>query len=197
MFRLKFCQLYWIYLNFCLNVLLFFISPVVFCTRCKLKLVINMKLSKWLENWGMMSLKIKAPFLEMEWQPKDEDKAAAWELYIELITRVTTQNLSDSSGSEKTALDSVYQLFPITRDVIKSNGRNCIEFTKIAVIVLNQIVRPFTSKWHLILASDNITEQQKNLFRQDLKVLQLELVTYSKMLADLADVEDLSDIITA
>ncbi|WP_136487064.1 hypothetical protein [Vibrio sp. H11] len=156
-----------------------------------------MKLSKWLENWGMMSLKIKAPFLEMEWQPKDEDKAAAWELYIELITRVTTQNLSDSSGSEKTALDSVYQLFPITRDVIKSNGRNCIEFTKIAVIVLNQIVRPFTSKWHLILASDNITEQQKNLFRQDLKVLQLELVTYSKMLADLADVEDLSDIITA
>ena len=36
-----------------------------------------MKWSKWLENWDMTSLKISAPFLEMEWKPQDEDKAAA------------------------------------------------------------------------------------------------------------------------
>lgn len=156
-----------------------------------------MKLSKWLENWDMMSLKIKAPFLEMEWKPQDEDKAAAWDLYIELITRVTTQSIRDGSGSEKAALDSVYQLFPITRDVIKSNGRHCIQFTKIAVIVLNQIVRPFTSKWHSVISvNETMTDTQKACFRQELHVLQVELVTYSKMLADLADVEDLSDIIT-
>ncbi|WP_049535794.1 hypothetical protein [Vibrio harveyi] len=156
-----------------------------------------MKLSKWLENWDMTSLKIKAPFLEMEWKPQDEDKAAAWDLYIELITRVTTQPISDDFGSEKAALDSVYQLFPITRDVIKSNGRHCIQFTKIAVIVLNQIVRPFTSKWHSITsANENLTDAEKACFRDELQVLQGELITYSKMLADLADVEDLSDIIT-
>ena len=28
-----------------------------------------MKWSKWLENWDMTSLKIKASFLEMEWKP--------------------------------------------------------------------------------------------------------------------------------
>lgn len=156
-----------------------------------------MKLSKWLENWDMTSLKIKAPFLETEWKPQDEDKAAAWDLYIELITRVTTRPISDDSGSEKAALDSVYQLFPITRGVIKSNGRHCIQFTKIAVIVLNQIVRPFTSKWHSVIsANETMTDTQKAYFRQELQVLQVELVTYSKMLADLADVEDLSDIIT-
>ncbi|EOW6612667.1 hypothetical protein [Vibrio fluvialis] len=156
-----------------------------------------MKLSKWLENWDMMSLKIKAPFLEMEWKPQDEDKAAAWDLYIELITRVTTQSINDDSGSEKAALDSVYQLFPITRDVIKSNGRHCIQFTKIAVIVLNQIVRPFTSKWHSVISvNEYMTDVQKASFRQELKTLQIELVTYSRMLADLADVEDLSDIMT-
>jgi len=47
-----------------------------------------MKLGKWLENWDMKSLKIKAPFLEMEWNPQEADKDAAWELYIELLTRM-------------------------------------------------------------------------------------------------------------
>jgi hypothetical protein len=44
-----------------------------------------MKWSKWLEQWDMTSLKLKTPFLDMEWKPQDEDKNAAWELYIELL----------------------------------------------------------------------------------------------------------------
>ena len=50
-----------------------------------------MKLKEWLDSWSMTSLKIKAHFLEMEWKPQDVDKDAAWELYIELLTRITTQ----------------------------------------------------------------------------------------------------------
>ena len=107
-----------------------------------------MKWSKWLDNWDMTSLKLSAGFLDMEWKPQDEDKAAAWALYIELLTRITTQPLPDEDGDEKTALASVYALFPLTRDIIKTNSRNCIEFTKIAIVVLNQVVRPFTAKWH-------------------------------------------------
>jgi len=42
-----------------------------------------LKWKKWLENWDMTSIKMTAPFLEMEWQPRDEDKNAAWELYID------------------------------------------------------------------------------------------------------------------
>ncbi len=107
-----------------------------------------MKWEKWLENWDMTSLKIKTPFLDMEWNPQDEDKTAAWELYIELLTRVSTQALPDTHGDEKTALDSIYSLFPLTRKIIKRNGRHCIEFAKIAVVVLNQVIRPFTAEWH-------------------------------------------------
>jgi len=33
-----------------------------------------MKWSKWLENWDMTTLKIKAPFLEMEGTPKMKTK---------------------------------------------------------------------------------------------------------------------------
>ena len=154
-----------------------------------------MKWDKWLERWGMTSLKIKPPFLEMEWKPQDEDKAAAWDLYIELLTRITTQPLSQSDSDEETALKSIFSLFGITREIIKKNGRHCIEFTKIAVVVLNQIIRPFTAKWHkksLEEAFNDSNECQQ--FRDELTDLQKTLKIYSKMLADMADVEDLTEL---
>ena len=154
-----------------------------------------MKWSKWLENWDMTSLKVKTSFLEMEWKPQDEDKAAAWELYVELLTRIATQPLDPDQGDEKTALESIYSLFAITRQVLKNNGRNCTEFTKIAIIVLNQIIRPFTAKWHRlsIQGALNNGDKQKE-FRSELTKLQLSLRTYTKMLADMAGVEDLTTL---
>ena len=152
-----------------------------------------MKWSDWLENWGMTSLKIKAPFLEMEFQPQDEDKAAAWEMYIELLTRITTQPLAPEHGDEKTALDSVYSLFPITRQILKNNTRNCMEFSKIAIVVLNQVVRPFTAKWHRLSLQGAFEDPEKNLgFRNELNSLQEQLRKYTRMLSDMADVEDLT-----
>ena len=44
-----------------------------------------MKWRDWLADWGMSSLKISTPFLEMEFEPQDDDRKAAWELYIELL----------------------------------------------------------------------------------------------------------------
>jgi hypothetical protein len=107
-----------------------------------------MKLKDLFEKWGLQKLKVKTPVLELEWAPNDPDKDAAWELYVELLTRITTQRLPEGHGDEKTALDSVFSLFKTTRAVLKRNGRACVQFTRIPVIVLNQIVRPFTAKWH-------------------------------------------------
>lgn len=154
-----------------------------------------MKWSKWLENWDMTSLKIKTPFLDMEWKPQDEDKAAAWDLYVELLTRITTQNLNENHGDETTALNSIFAIFSITRDVMKNNGRNCIEFTKIAIIVLNQVVRPFTAKWHSLSLKGAFDDPIKcEEFRGELEDLQRTLRIYTKMLADMAGVEDLTEI---
>lgn len=154
-----------------------------------------MKWRKWLENWDMTSLKISVPYLEMEWQPRDADKKAAWELYIELLTRVATQRLPDAHGDEKTALESVFSLFPLSRAIIKGSGRDCIEFTKIAVVVLNQVVRPFTAKWHR-QALEGAFKDKKSCkqFRNELYDLQDVLIIYTKMLADMAGVEDLTDL---
>lgn len=148
---------------------------------------------KWLADSGMTSLKISVPFLEMEFNPKDADMAAAWELYIEMLTRIVTQPLDPEHGDEKTALDSVFSLFAITRGVLKNNTRNCNEFAKIAIIVLNQIVRPFTAKWHRLSLQGAFDEEGKcKEFRKELEDLQGILTIYTKMLADMAGVEDLT-----
>ena len=152
-----------------------------------------MKWQKWLENWDMTGLKINAYFLSLEWKPNDADRNAAWDLYIELITRATTQYLPKEYGDEKAALDSVYRLFPLTREIVKKYGKDCIEFTKIAIVVLNQLIRPFTSEWHKkSLAGVFDDPKQCEEFRAELENLQGELRKYTKMLADMAGVEDLT-----
>ncbi len=152
-----------------------------------------MKWRDWLEEWGMTSLRIKTPFLDMEFQPQDADRAAAWELYVELLTRVATQPIDPEHGDERTALESVYSLFPISRQVLKDNTRSCTEFTKLAVVVLNQVVRPFTAKWHRLALQEAFDDHEKCVeFRGELSALQLALRKYTRMLADMAGVEDLT-----
>ena len=154
-----------------------------------------MDLSDFLEKWGIESLKITPPFRQMEWTPKAADENAAWALYIELLTRITTQPLPVDHGDEQTALDSVYSLFAITREVIKEQGPDCIKFAKIAIVVLNQVIRPFTAKWHRkSLAGDFQHDSERAILCEERAALQGELRKYSRMLADIAGVEDLTDL---
>jgi hypothetical protein len=116
-------------------------------------------------------------------------------LYIEMITRVTSQSLQPSYGQEKSALESVYSLFPLTREIIKKNGRYCINFSKIAVVVLNQKVRPFTTKWHTSFLVDiSLSTEDRRIFREELLRLQKDLEKYTGLLAEMANVEDISNI---
>lgn len=154
-----------------------------------------MKLKEWLQEWSMSKLQIKAGILELEFSPNNPDKNAAWDLYVELLTRITTQPLAEEDGDEKIALDSVYILFPLTREIIKKYGRFSILFTKIAIVVLNQIVRPFTAKWHRISLKEGFKDPHYcEEFRKELSDLQQDLRIYTQMLANMADVEDLTDI---
>lgn len=152
-----------------------------------------MKFRDFLEQWGLVGLRINLGFLEGSFQPNDADRAAAWDLYIELLTRATTQPLPADVGDEKSALDSVYELFPLTREILKKHGSGSGEFAKIAIPVLNQIVRPFTAKWHpLSMAKAFDNQAYRAEFRKELAVLQERLRTYTRALAAMAAVEDLT-----
>jgi hypothetical protein len=154
-----------------------------------------MKLKQMLEKWELASLKINLKLLDMEFKPNTADMDAAWEMYIELLTRVAVQQLAPEDGDEQTALSSIYSLFGITRDIIKRYKRDCIEFTKIAVVVLNQVIRPFTAEWHKASIEGAFNDPtNRDEFRVQLAILQKTLRNYTQMLADMAGVEDLTDI---
>lgn len=153
-----------------------------------------MKIKDLFKKWNLTGLKIKASFFEMNWEPKDSDKDAAWELYVELLTRATTQALTIDEGTDEDALASIHSLFRTTREILKHHGRDCISFSKVAVVVLNQVVRPLTSKWHSPIKTSALTTEQHSLFRSELLELQEKLISYCHILSEIAGVEDITSL---
>ena len=155
----------------------------------------RIKITELFAKFHLGMVKLGPSWANAEISLDTSDSDAAWELYVEMLTRVVTQPLPAEIGDEETALDSVYSLFPITREVLRRRGRRAINFTKIAVPVLNQIVRPFTAKWHgKRLAGDLADEDIRNEFRYELATLQDDLRNYNRMLASIAGVEDLTNL---
>lgn len=153
-----------------------------------------MKWSELLDNWSLSSLSLTTGFLNMEWQPNEKDKQCAWELYVELLTSIATQPLEKNHGDELAALKNIYSLFQTTRDILKTDGRQCKEFTKISIVVLNQVVRPFTAKWHKYTISCELSSELRQEFRLELIELQKILINYTSLLADMAGVENLTSM---
>ena len=155
-----------------------------------------MKFNELFNRWGLTSIKLNVAFAELEFSPTNDDRSASWDMYVELITRITTQPLEAGTGDEATALKSVHSMFDITRSILKEKGKDAPAFTKIAVIVLNQVIRPFTAKWHKKQIEGAFQHPDECVtFRNELSQLQEQLVRYSKLLAELAMVEDLTVIL--
>ena len=59
--------------------------------------------------------------------------------------------------------------------------------------MLNQIIRPFTARWHRLSTAGAFNDKaQCAEFRDSLAALQPYLRAYTKSLADMAEVEDLT-----
>ena len=154
-----------------------------------------MKLKTLFKSFRLEKIKLDPTGAAVEISFEQADEDAAWELYVEMLTRIVTQPLPAEVGDEKTALDSVYSLFPTTREILRRRGRSTIQFSKIAIPVLNQVVRPFTAKWHREYLLDVFEDSGKcREFRDELEVLQKDLRNYNRMLAKIAKVEDLTDL---
>ena len=131
-------------------------------------------------------------FKQLTWSPGPTDRLAAWELYTELRTRITTQPLPYRSGDEATALESVYKLFGMTREIIKKQS-GCTHFAGLTVYVLNNHVRPFTAKWHKKSVDGRLSGlDDKYEFRQELEKVQKDLREFTTLLGVLAG--DLDEI---
>ena len=111
-----------------------------------------------------VGVKLKLPFIgevSGSWTPQQAEAKAAWELYVELATRISVVQLRRDEGLAREALSSLYTLFGTTREILRKygpevsppDGPDAITFGKLALTVLNVAVRPLLARWHPRLGS--------------------------------------------
>lgn len=140
------------------------------------------------------------------WESDPTERKAAWELYIELVTRIAVQPLATEEGLIREGLNSLYSLFGSTREILRKAGPDVGASREsvggIAIAVLNNGLRPFLSKWHPLLqeweaikssevsaiAHEKDWSEEPGL-RQELENLRKGLEEYADALAEIAGVE--------
>ena len=95
-------------------------------------------------------------FSELHFAVTRDSQQVAWKLFVESVTRISTQSLSANEGLLREALTSLYGLFAITREALKEahpstkTGKDpTVEH--LAIAMLNNELRPFLSHWHPVL----------------------------------------------
>ncbi len=141
-----------------------------------------------------------------EWEADSTERRAAWSLYVELVTRIAIQPLEEDQGLLRETLNSLYQLFPTTREILKeagpSVGASQVSVGGIAIHVLNNGLRPLLAKWHPLLQAWEAQrpptlspkEHEQNWseephLRTALELLREDLEQYAKALEVIAGVK--------
>lgn len=159
-----------------------------------------------------IKVKIKLPFIgevEGSWEPDETEEKAAWELYVELITRISIIELKPDEGLLREDLSSLYSVFSTTREILKKYGASIarckddseISFGYLAIAVLNTVLRPVLAKWHPLLLDyesrktkdtspvehEQLWERNQEL-RAELNQVRHILLEYAEILAEVAKV---------
>lgn len=135
-----------------------------------------------------------------EWVSDPTERKTAWALYVELVTRISIEPLSEDEGLLREALTSLHSIFGTTRQILRDAGPE-VGITHdslggIAIAILNKGLRPFLAKWHPLLMDWEVKcshdksprehekewDHEKDL-RNELHALREELKVYSEALA--------------
>ncbi len=174
-----------------------------------------------MSTFKQVKVSLRLPFglggVEGTWEPDDAERRAAWEMYVELVTRVTIVELRPGEGLLREALRSLYSLFETTRGILRSYGPGIAQpkgegqyaFGLLAVIVLNRVLRPLLAEWHPRLAdwesqrtpgisqaAHEGTWPENAELRAALEQVREPLTVYAGLLAEVADVPLLHDLPT-
>lgn len=132
------------------------------------------------------------------------EQKAAWRLYVEISTRVATQPLKANQGLLREALNSLYKLFDVTREILKEAGPEVAQSNEslgyYSMAILNDVLRPFLTKWHPLLldweyqreSSESVIKHEKKwmdskILRKELEVLRKDLIKYCNALRVLSE----------
>ena len=141
------------------------------------------------------------------WEPDKSEVDAAWELYVEMVTRTPLGGFSSHEGYLREALDSIYSLFDTTRGILRQSGPTVarpksgreLSFGYLAVSMLNRVLRPVLTEWHPKLRNwersnphlDENAWEGRGDFLNALNETSVQLRQYADLFAEVADVPEL------
>ncbi len=146
------------------------------------------------------------------WKPDPAEREAAWEMYVELVTRVTIVELPAGQGLLREALSSYHSLFGTTREILRRHGSKVAKpkrggtysFGRLAVIVLNDVLRPLLAEWHPRLqayehqrpegtspAEHEAAWEYNGALREAIGLVRQTMLGYERALREAADVPSL------
>ncbi len=164
-----------------------------------------------------VELDLKLVKIAGTWEPNEVERRAAWELYVELLTRVAVVPLARGEGLVREALASLYALFATTREVLRKAGPQVAEpkpagqynLAFLAVALLNFALRPVLARWHPVLeeweairpAGRSRREHEQawariGALRDELETTREQLTYYAALLAAACGVPDLTATVT-
>lgn len=160
-----------------------------------------------------IEIDLKIPYIggvKGKWIPNKNEKLASWELYVELITRISVVELKGGEGILREALNSLYSIFNTTREILRKYGpdvaskkaKSEYSFGKLSIVILNYVIRPVLTKWHPLLLEyeqlkpddcsikEHEDKWEKNEeLRADLDKTRNILVTFSGYLAEVSGID--------
>jgi hypothetical protein len=78
----------------------------------------------------------------------DRERKVAFDIQVELATRVGLQPLGGEDGVLREALTSLYSLFTFIRSRLQDSAEPLPNLEPVAYRLLNDVLRPFLSRWH-------------------------------------------------
>ncbi|MFH9474249.1 hypothetical protein ACH4L7_10385 [Streptomyces anulatus] len=165
---------------------------------------------QWYQRTARLTeVKVTVPQLsELTFAVNNDSRQVAWQLFVETVTRVSTQPLASDQGVVREALSSMYGLFATTRETLKASRPSAavpsgqtVEY--LAITMLNQALRPFLSHWHPRLQeferehpdSQESAWAQNAACRAALREVQRDLYDYAVGFARLAGVREAEALI--
>jgi len=160
------------------------------------------------ENWQVTEIEIDTFGQKLKLANSGSQRRVAWSIFVEIMTRIATQQMLDSEGDDGIAIKSLSDLFQSTRksiseikstSVLPSSKGNFDTVETYSLAMLNKDIRPFLSKWHPVW--DTWRKSNPNTlcfdwdlhlaFRIDLKSLQSKIQERAKGLGEIAGVPEI------
>ena len=116
------------------------------------------------------SVKLSLPSgIEVEFEAQDIDRKIAWEIFVQIRTRIAAVDFRKNEDSLIRCNESLFTLFKSIREKIESlpvsriTSGNSAALVEFYISILNDGIRPFLTKWHIPVSHFHSTNGDSSL----------------------------------